>query len=274
MKFIINNLKNSILIAVSLISVLGIVFTLKAQPDLSGEDIIKQTHKAFFYPEKDFKARILMKLITKNGNERIRELTMLRRNDDQNDNQDYYIYFHRPADVRGMTFMIKKVTGKNDERKLYIPAIKMVQRIAANDKNSSFVGSDYSYEDVTGREISYDNHTLQAKSTLNNKPVFVIHSVPKEAKGTAFSKKISWIDQSSFLPLKEEYYDKRGNLYKTFTADKIDVKGVPTIMRRTMTNKNGHRTEVTILKINYNVGIEKDIFTERYLRGAPQQWIQ
>ena len=274
MKSFIINLKNSILIAVSLIPVLGIVFTLKAQPDLAGEDIIKKSHKAFFYPEKDFKARVLMKLITKNGNERIRELTMLRRNDDQNDNQDYYIYFHRPADVQGMTFMVKKITGKNDERKLYIPAIKLVQRIAANDKSSSFVGSDFSYEDVTGREISDDNHTLQAKSTLNNKPVFVIQSVPKEAKGTAFSKKISWIDQSSFLPLKEEYYDKRGNLYKTFTADKIDVKGVPTVMRRTMTNNNGHRTEVTIQKIDYNVGIEKDIFTERYLRSAPQQWIQ
>jgi hypothetical protein len=193
------------------------------------EEIVKKSKQVFYSAGKDFKAKVLMKLISKNGKERIRELTMLRLNLGDSGEQKYYMYFHRPADVRQMTFMVWKYPEKNDDRWLYVPSIKLVRRIAANDKNSSFVGSDFTYE-----------------------------------------------DEETFLPLKEEYYDKRGNLSKRFTADKIEsIQGKATIMQRSMTNvRNGHRTLVIFDKVNYNVGLKEDIFSERYLRNAPREWIQ
>ncbi|MFQ6113412.1 MAG: outer membrane lipoprotein-sorting protein, partial [bacterium] len=175
-----------------------------------------------------------------------------------------------------MTFMVWKYLGKNDDRWLYVPAIKLVRRIAANDKNSSFVGSDFTYEDVSGREVTEDTHTLRGEEALKGKTVYVVESVPKEEKSAYYSRKVSWIDKETFLPLKEEYYDKRGDLYKTFTADKIEtVQGIATIMQRTMVNaQNGHRTVVTFEAVKYNVGLKEDIFSERYLRSAPREWIQ
>ncbi|MFQ5752912.1 MAG: outer membrane lipoprotein-sorting protein, partial [bacterium] len=111
---------------------------------------------------------------------------------------------------------------------------------------------------------------------LNSKSVYVVESVPKEEKSAYYSRKVSWIDKETFLPLKEEYYDKRGDLYKTFTADKIEsVEGIATIMQRTMANvQNGHRTVVTFEAVNYNAGLKEAIFSERYLRSAPREWIQ
>ncbi len=246
------------------------------QEKLSGEEIIKKSQEIFYYAGKDIKAKVLMKLISKNGKERIRELTMLRLNKGESGEQKYYMYFHRPADVREMTFMVWKYLGKNDDRWLYVPTIKLVRRIAANDNNSSFVGSDFTYEDVSGREVLEDTHTLKSEETLNGKSMYVAESVPRDERSAFYSRKVSWIDQDSFLPLKEEYYDKRGDLYKIFTADKIEsIQGIATIMQRTMANiQNGHRTVVTFEKVSYNIGLKEDIFSERYLRSAPRQWIK
>jgi hypothetical protein len=243
---------------------------------LTADEIMKKSQAAFLYPGKDFKARVMMKLISKGGQERTREMTMLRKNfGEPGGDQKYFIYFFQPADVKDMTFMVYKYPKKDDDRWLFVPAISMVRRIAAQDKRSSFVGSDFTYEDVSGRDIEDDTHSITKEERLGAKDCYVIKSVPKAAE-VDYSFRLSWIDKVSSLPLKEEYYDKRGELYRVFTADEVkDVKGFPTITKRTMKNlQSGHMTEVSYLKTDYNIGIEDSLFSERYLKQPPKRWIE
>jgi outer membrane lipoprotein-sorting protein len=242
---------------------------------ISAAEVVKKSQAAFFYQGKDFKARVMMKLISKGGAERLRELTMLRKNyGEPGGDQKFFMYFFQPADVKDMTFMVYKYPAKDDDRWLFVPAINMVRRIAAQDKRSSFVGSDFTYEDVSGRDIEDDTHSIVKEETLGTKDCYVIKSIPK-AGDVDYSYKLSWIDKENFLPLKEEYYDRRGELYKVFSADEIKaVKGFPTVMKRTMKNlQSGHRTEVTFIKADYNIGIEDSLFSERYLKQPPKKWI-
>ena len=238
--------------------------------------IMKKSYLAQFYAGNDFKAWVHMRLISKEGKERIRDMTMLRKDTQEGGEQKYFMYFHKPADVRDMTFMVHKYPKRDDDRWLYIPAIKMVRRIAANDKQSSFVGSDFTYEDISGRDVEEDNYTLQKVDTLSGRECFVVQSVPKSEKRAVWSKKISWIDKQSFIPLKEEYYDKRGELFRVFTADEVkEIQDFPTIMKRTMQNvQSGHRTEVTFEAVKYEQGLPDDLFSERSLRSAPRRWIR
>ena len=76
--------------------------------------------------------------------------------------------------------------------------------------------------------------------------------------------------------MKEEYYDQRGELYRTYTADAVeDVGGYPTVTRRTMTDlAKEHRTEVHFEAVAYDVGLEEDLFTERSLRRPPTKWVK
>lgn len=243
---------------------------------LSPEEIMKKSQAAFLYQGKDFKARVVMKLIGKGGQERARELTMLRRNyGEPGGNQKYFMYFFQPADVKDMTFMVYKYPAKDDDRWLFVPAINMVRRIAAQDKTSSFVGSDFTYEDVSGRDIEDDTHALVKEEKVGERDCFVIKSTPKAAEGN-YGYKLSWIDKASFLPLKEEYYDRRGELYRVFSADEIkEIKGFPTVTKRTMKNlQSGHRTEVAYLKVDYNIGLEDSLFSERFLKQPPKRWIE
>lgn len=243
---------------------------------LTAEEIIVKSQEAFIYQGSDFKARVLMKLITKNNKERIREMTMLRKNfGPVGGEQKYFIYFHRPADIKRMSFMVYKYPGRDDDRWLFIPAINMTRRIAARDKTSSFVGSDFTYEDISGRDIEDDAYILEKEEVLNGNEVYVVRSTPK-AGDVNYSYKISWIDKKNFLPLKDEYYDLKGDLMRVFTAEKIEnVKEFPTIVQRTMKNlQSGHRTEVTYLKTDYNINIEDSLFSERFLKRPQKKWIK
>jgi outer membrane lipoprotein-sorting protein len=240
---------------------------------LTAEEVIKNSQAAFFEAGRDMKARVKMTLMAREGQQRLRDITMLRKNYPAGE-QKYFMYFHSPADVAGMTFMVNKYPGRDDDRWLFIPAINLVSRITARDSRSSFVGSDFTYEDVSGRDLEADTHRLLKEEQVDGRQAYVIESTPRSP--TEYTKKLAWIDQASFLPLKEEYYDIQQSLYKTFTAEEIkDIQGFATILKRTMANvKTGHKTVVVFERIQYNVGLGDDLFSERYLRRPPEKWIK
>jgi len=245
---------------------------LAASPD----EIVKKSQAAFFYPGTDFKARVMMRLISPSGQERLREMTMLRLNiGEPGGEQKYFMYFFQPAEVKDMTFMVFKYPAKDDDRWLFVPAINMVRRIAMQDKQASFVGSDFTYEDVSGRDLGDDAHELTKEEALNGKECFVIKSTPK-ADSASYGYKLAWIDKATYLPMKEEYYDRAGAMARVFTADEVqEVKGFPTITKRTMKNlQSGHRTEVSYASQDYNVGLEESLFSERFLKQPPKKWIE
>jgi outer membrane lipoprotein-sorting protein len=247
-----------------------------AQKTMTPREVAANYQKAFFYPGKDMRVVVFMRLIESGGKERTREMTLLRKNTENSLDQKYFIFFHQPADVEGMTFMVYKYSQKDDDRWLFMPALDLVKRIAANDKRSSFVGSDFTYEDVSGRDLSEDVFTIEKEEKLMDKDCYVLKSVPKDPKGADYSYKLSWIDKISFLPLKEEYYDVRRELYKVFTAEEVkEMGGFPTVARRKMENvKNKHQTQVTYNQVEYNLGIEPDLFSERFLKRPPTKWIK
>ncbi|WP_260292065.1 outer membrane lipoprotein-sorting protein [Sedimenticola hydrogenitrophicus] len=246
--------------------------SVQAQP--SADDIIARSLETFYYAGDDQRTRATMRLVNPQGKERRRVMTLLRKDLGGEGEQRYYIYFHEPADVKGTTFMVWKYPAREDDRWIFIPAIKLVRRIAADDKRSSFVGSDFTYEDVSGREVGDESHSLLDETDLDGRPVYRIESVPK-AK-VDYVRRLSWIDRERWVPLKEEYYDGRGELLRTFTADAVrEVDGHWTVTQRTMRDaQSGHHTEVVYDEVGYGIGLEADLFSERYLQRPPRQWIR
>ncbi len=272
------------LIRLTLASILGLAVGAHslAAVAATAEEIMDRSQRAFHYAGNDAKGKLTMELISRDGGRRVRVLTMLRRNQEGGGEQKYFMYFHEPGDVRRLTFMVWKYPAREDDRWIFVPAVDLIRRIAAEDKYSSFVGSDFSYEDVSGRDVAEDTHTLLREERLGDRDSFVIESIPREA--AAFTKRISWIDKETFLPLKEEYYDARNELQRVFTADSIEDIAAgeqnnrrlyPTVTKRTMRNvKTGHRTEVTVNSVAYDLGLEDADFSERRMRRPPRSWIR
>jgi len=241
----------------------------------NAEEIMKKSHLALFYSGDDGAAEVTMTIVNSKGKERVREFTMLRLDQEDGGKQMYYTYFKKPHDVSRLTFMVHKNPFESDNRWLYVPAVDLVKRISADDKNSSFVGSDFTYEDVSGRHWSEDNHTIVGEEKLGDRDVYVIESIPKE-KYKGFSRKVSYIDKENFLPLKEEYYNKKDTLERVFTAEKVEVvDGIVTATLRKMANvKKDQYSTVEFAAIEYNVGMKEEVFTERFLKNPPREYIR
>ncbi|MFH2056881.1 MAG: outer membrane lipoprotein-sorting protein [bacterium] len=238
-------------------------------------EIMQKSHLAYYYAGDDGISDVTMTIVDKKGNERVRGFTMFRLDQADGGDQKYYTYFREPSDVRRMTFMVHKHADGQDQRWLYVPAVDLVKPISADDKNSSFVGSDFTYEDVSGRLWTEDTHTLLHEDKLGERAVWVIESKPVDPKYDGFARKVSLIDQVNYLPLREEYYDDKDELLRVFTAETVaDADGFPTITVRKMEDvKKGGYTTVAFNKIDYNVGIKDDFFTERYLKNPPREYI-
>lgn len=240
--------------------------------ELTVDEIVKKANLASYYKGNDGKSDVKMTIIDSQGRKRIREFRILRLNIEKGGEQKFYIYFKKPTDVAGMVFMVWKHLGVADDRWLYLPALDLVRRITSNDKRSSFVGSHFVYEDVSGRGIDADSHELVNSSNKQYK----IKNVPKKTKGIEFAYYFVWIDKTNFIPIKAEYYNEANKLIRVIEAlEVVEIEGKPTVIKSIA--KDLERNGETIMEfsnIEYDVGITEDIFAERYLRRAPIKWIK
>lgn len=261
-------------------AVLGAGTWAQEPPAPTVEEIVKKANHAAYYQGIDGKSRVTMNIIDKQERVRSREFVILRKNaDDKDGDQKYYVYFQSPADVRKMVFMVHKHAPleQDDDRWLYLPNLDLVKRIAAGDKRTSFVGSDFLYEDVSGRNLAEDAHQL----VQTTEQYYVVKNTPLKPETVEFSSYTVFIDKITFMPMKMEFYDKENVLYRTIESIKVEQiqakegdKDVayPTVTQSVVKDlKTGSRTEMTFSDIQYNIGLSDDIFAERYLRRPPRE---
>ena len=178
------------------------------------------------------------------------------------------IVFQSPANVAGTRFLTMDTAGGGSDQWIYLPSLGRVRRIAATESGGSFMGTDFSYDDISSmdRELSLDTHTLLREETLNGKACYVIQSIPKDTS-YQYSKTITWIDKTGFLIYKSEMYNRRGELVKVMEmSDFKDVQGRLTPMQ-TKISTAGAGTSTTIYMeiIKYDDPIPEAVFTTAYL---------
>lgn len=233
------------------------------------DEIVRRANLAAYYGGDDGKAQVEMTITDSQGRKRQREFTILRRDVTDGGEQKFYVYFKKPTDVRGMVFMVHKKVDTDDNRWLYLPALDLVKRIAASDKRTSFVGSHFVYEDVSGRSPAEDTHELTEETADH----LVLKNIPKSPDSVEFSSYTVWIDKKTFLPVKAEYLDKNGKPYRLVEAlETKEIAGIPTVaVSRVKDLAAGGETVSKFSDIAYNIGLDDSLFTERYLRRPPRE---
>ena len=240
-------------------------------PDV--QTIVNKANVVAYYQGEDGKAKVKMTITNKQGQKREREFIILRKDVKDGGDQNYFVYFQKPADVRKMVFMVHKHAdpNKDDDRWLYLPALSLVKRIAAGDKRTSFVGSDFLYEDVSGRSLQEDTHEL-IKTT---EELFVVKNVPKKPDTVEFSYYNVSIDRKTYVPMKMDFYDKENKLYRVIESKKVEkIQDFYTVVKSEVRDlKKESKTEMEFSDITYNIKLQ-DIFEERYLHRPPREAIR
>ena len=261
-----------ILNALSLVVMLGINLTAGAQALSDADAIVDRANLASYYAGEDGRSEARMIIRDAQGREQRRQFTVLRRNVTAGGDQDFLVVFSQPSDVRGTVYLVKKHVDRDDDRWLYLPGLDLVQRVAAGDKRTSFVGADYYYEDVSGRRPGDDTHELVETTD----EYYLLRHVPKDASLVEFASYVTWIDRETFIPMKIEYADNTGKIFRRVEVLEVeDIQGYPTVTRSRVSDlESGGHTDMQFRYIAYDNGITEDVFTERSLRNPPREWLQ
>ena len=182
------------------------------------------------------------------------------------------IIFIEPASVAGTRFLTMDNASGGTDQWIYLPSSRTLRRIAASDSGGNFMGTDFSYDDISSmdRDVSLDTHTILREETLNNRLCYVIQSVPRTSN--QYSKTITWIDKENYLIYKAEMYNSRNEVVKIMEmSDFRSVQGRITPMQtRISTVTAGTSTTIFMEGIRYDTPIDEGYFTTRFLEtGRP-----
>lgn len=250
---------------------LAVLGTHAAAQDLTEVDeIVRRANNAAYYAGGDGRARVRMTITDASDRSRVRQFTLLRRNVGDGGDQDYAVLFSRPAELRNTVFLVNKHVDGDDDRWLYLPGLDLVRRIAAGDKRTSFVGSHFLYEDISGRRIADDRHELVETTETQ----YVVRNTPLDPGGQEFESWTVWIDKTTFVPTTMEYVDDTGEVYRRIEALEVqEIDGIPTVTRMRASNlRSGGNTVSEFSDIEYRLGIPADVFTERTMRNPSRRW--
>ena len=264
------NIRTKVTVSILLLLTVGIGNHIFADEPLTARQIVEKVEAA--NTTEDRKSIMTME-IRRGGSTRVRTMYMWAKEDELGNGRSL-IKFIEPADIRGTGFLTIENMGRDDDLWIYLPALKRVRRIASSGKSGSFMGSDFTYADMSQGSIDNYNYSIIGSESIDGNDCYKIEAVPatdtiKNDEG--YSKKILWVRKDIFYLVKQEFYDKKGNYLKVMTQTglkKIEGTDIWTASALLMTNeqKSGYETLIEFRKVEVNTEILDSFFTQRHLK--------
>jgi len=218
-----------------------------------------------------------MVLIDKRGNQRIRKLRAFSR--DEGEDEYSILFFLSPADIKDTGFLTYDYDEpeRDDDQWLYLPALNKTKRIASSDKSGSFMGSDFSYADMTDRPLDHYQYTLMKEAEVAGRPVWQIEAVPvteREKDETGYIKSVLFVRKDNYVVVRSVNWVKKGKRLKYFDVKKLEqIDGIWVATEMTMTTKKGkktlHKTILRARNVRFNQNLDPDLFSVRQLEKGP-----
>jgi len=217
----------------------------------------------------DFTANMKMYLRNKQGQESLRELK-IKTLELENDGDKSLTLFNQPRDVKGTAFLSFSHPIKADDQWLYLPALKRVKRISSSNKSGPFMGSEFSFEDLSSFEVEKYHYKYLRDELINEQESFVIEQYPVD-ENSGYVRRIVWLDKVEYRVQKIDFYDRKNSLLKTLSYTNyqqyLNEYWRADIM--TMVNhQNGKNTELQWSDYNFSTGLVNGDFNKNALKRA------
>lgn len=219
--------------------------------------------------------QMTLEVFDKSGNSRVRKITS-RVKKAAEDATWNYVYFDEPEDVAGVQFLSIENPKGEDDQWMYMPAIGTANRIAGSSRKGSFMGTDFSYEDMSIGQTEDGAHTLQANAKVTvggtEFDCYVVQSIPKAELKSAYTKIVTFVDTVEFMPREVHLFDKKGEQVKRMSFPNVEKSGEVLVPRLiVMENlKRGTKTHIKVDEYEVNVDPSKlpdTMFTKEYIEG-------
>ncbi len=246
--------------------------TLSSLMAITGQEIAQKVHDRDDGDNSTSKMKMI--LIDKSGHKRIRDLKTFTK--DKGEDKLKLMFFLTPADVKNTAFLTHDFedSSRDDDQWLYLPELQKVKRIASSDKSSSFMGSDFTYSDMTSRNVEDYTYKIMKERKVAGHMTWQMLVTPKSEKTvdeTGYTKSIVFVRQDNFVIVQALNYIKAGKKLKYMKVKGLKkIDGIWTATEMQMITKKGKKTlHKTIFKfsdIKYNQNLKESFFTTRTIQ--------
>jgi len=153
----------------------------------------------------------------------------------------------------------------------FLPKTNKVMKIPPSMMMGSWMGSDFTNDDLVKEFSLLEDYTFELIEPEEAEDGYLyIKAVPKEGKPIIWGKQITKVRESDYIPVREEFYDEKGNLMRVMNFKDIttfDDRKIPAVMEMIPQDEEGNKTVLRYLEAEFNADIDDDIFTLRNLRS-------
>ncbi len=258
--------------AISYLTIFALAVSLTyGKSDYSARQIIEKTIETGRLSGSE--AIAVMIIYDSKGHKRTRKIKQVTKLFDNGNTEKKLIKFLAPADVKGTGFLTFDYKTKDDDMWLYMPALRKTRRIVSSEKAKSFMGSEFSYADMTPPNIEDFKYKLLGQEKVDGVQCWKIEIIPLNEDvedENGFSKKIGFISQKDFTLRKAMFYDFDGELFKILRAKNIKLldkkhKKYRPLYMEAVNKQNGRKSVLKIQKIQFNPNVKNKYFTTSYL---------
>jgi len=154
----------------------------------------------------------------------------------------------------------------------YLPKTNKVMKIPPSMMMSSWMGSDFTNDDLVKEFSLYEDYTYELIDVEGGcEDLYCIKSIPREGLPVVWGHIIIAVRKSDYLPVWQKYYDEKGALMRIWSFSEIKKFGdrkIPSVMEIVPQHKKGHKTIMRYLKAQFDIKVDKDMFSLRHLRSA------
>ncbi len=218
----------------------------------------------------DFTADMQMILRNRHGQESIRKIR-IRTLEVENDGDKSLTIFDNPRDVKGTAFLTFTHKVGDDDQWLYLPALKRVKRISSRNKSGSFMGSEFSYEDIASQEVEKYTYKWIRDENYEDQECFIIERYPVDKKNSGYTRQVVWMDKTEYRVLKVDYYDRKNAHLKTLTAkgySRYSEKFWRADEMFMINHQNGKSTRLVWSDYKFHTGLKDKDFSKNSLKRA------
>ena len=186
--------------------------------------------------------------------------------------------FTEPADIAGTALLSWELADGTGKQWLFLPAMGKMQRVSNSARTDSFMGTDFTYEDMAMDDLDQFDLALTGEADVDGQACYVIEVVPAtetERRESGYSKRVFHVRKDILFTVKVEFHDPRGRLIKVQTAHDLErVSGDMWMARKSlMDNQRArHKTLMGIVASHKDAAIDDEVFSERFvLEGRHMQ---
>ncbi len=157
---------------------------------------------------------------------------------------------------------------------MYNPKVNRVLRLPPSMMAQSWMGSDFSNNDLAKSDtlINDYTHEITGTETQGGKKVYLIKSMPKPRAPVIWGMQKLKI-RADHIFLVQEFYDEDLKLVKVMTASRIKMLGgklFPQIWKMEDKTKSGHATTLDYKELAFKSSIDSNLFTVNTLKNPAE----